>query len=218
MTLPRLITRSQRFSLALRCAPLRSLNMALDPRAVQIHTDGSAYRNPGHVSGRWPALNSEKRLWVDHPCGFCFTQGWGRVPHPMVLRVRVLNLLFLATFYFLISTWPLAWSAQAKKGGACRRRDHPGRGGGRPVPRRSIAAPGTANANTPPPAALLSVNCNPRSKTPNCGRNCGRLALVARHGPGTCGPPGFAVRPQVPKSMPGKRRMICIMESSTHFP
>jgi ribonuclease HI len=25
--------------------------VSLDPRAVQIHTDGSAYRNPGHVSG-----------------------------------------------------------------------------------------------------------------------------------------------------------------------
>jgi ribonuclease HI len=25
--------------------------MLLDPRAIQIHTDGSAYRNPGHVSG-----------------------------------------------------------------------------------------------------------------------------------------------------------------------
>ena len=40
----------------------------------------------------------------------------------------------------------------------------------------------------------------------------------ALRGPGTCGRPGFAVRPQVPKSMPRKRRIICVMESSTHFP
>ena len=39
--------------------------------------------------GGWPRLSSEKRLWV---------------PHPTVLRVRVLNLVSLATFYFLIST------------------------------------------------------------------------------------------------------------------
>ena len=39
----------------------------------------------------------------------------GRVQHPMVFRVRVLNLVSLATFYFLISTWPLAWSAQVGK-------------------------------------------------------------------------------------------------------
>jgi len=25
--------------------------VTLDPRAMQIHTDGSAYRNPGHISG-----------------------------------------------------------------------------------------------------------------------------------------------------------------------
>jgi hypothetical protein len=44
--------------------------MALDPRAVQIHTDGSAYRNPGHVSGcavvvRYPEhLNREDEVIV----------------------------------------------------------------------------------------------------------------------------------------------------------
>jgi hypothetical protein len=29
------------------------------------------------VLGGWPRLISEKRLWVAHPCGFCFMQGWG---------------------------------------------------------------------------------------------------------------------------------------------
>jgi ribonuclease HI len=48
--------------------------MALDPRAVQIHTDGSAYRNPGHVSGcavvvRYPEhLNREDEVIVDFGC------------------------------------------------------------------------------------------------------------------------------------------------------
>src|SRR6266436_3076552 len=38
--------------------------------------------------GGWPGLNSEKRLWVAHPCGFVFLQGRG---------------LSLPLFYFLIS-------------------------------------------------------------------------------------------------------------------
>jgi hypothetical protein len=48
--------------------------MAFDPRAVQIHTDGSAYRNPGHVSGcavvvRYPEhLNREDEVIVDFGC------------------------------------------------------------------------------------------------------------------------------------------------------
>lgn len=48
--------------------------MTLDPRAIQIHTDGSAYRNPGHVSGcavvaQYPAhLNTEDEIIVDFGC------------------------------------------------------------------------------------------------------------------------------------------------------
>ncbi len=48
--------------------------MTLDPRAVQIHTDGSAYRNPGHVSGcaaivQYPDhLNREDEIIVDFGC------------------------------------------------------------------------------------------------------------------------------------------------------
>lgn len=48
--------------------------MTLDPRAIQIHTDGSAYRNPGHVSGcavivRYPEhLNREDEVIVDFGC------------------------------------------------------------------------------------------------------------------------------------------------------
>lgn len=48
--------------------------MTLDPRAVQIHTDGSAYRNPGHVSGcavivRYPDhLSREDEVIVDFGC------------------------------------------------------------------------------------------------------------------------------------------------------
>jgi ribonuclease HI len=45
-----------------------------DPRAVQIHTDGSAYRNPGHVSGcaviaRFPEhMAREDEIIVDFGC------------------------------------------------------------------------------------------------------------------------------------------------------
>src|SRR5215469_5810989 len=48
--------------------------MPLDPRAIQIHTDGSAYRNPGHVSGfavivRYPEhLNREDEVITDFGC------------------------------------------------------------------------------------------------------------------------------------------------------
>ncbi len=48
--------------------------MTLDPRAIQIHTDGSAYRNPGHVSGcavivRYPEhLNRQDEVIVDFGC------------------------------------------------------------------------------------------------------------------------------------------------------
>ena len=48
--------------------------MTLDPRAVRIHTDGSAYRNPGHVSGcaviaQYPEhLNREDEIIVDFGC------------------------------------------------------------------------------------------------------------------------------------------------------
>jgi ribonuclease HI len=48
--------------------------MGFDPRAIQIHTDGSAYRNPGHVSGcavivRYPDhLNREDEVIVDFGC------------------------------------------------------------------------------------------------------------------------------------------------------
>jgi len=48
--------------------------VTLDPRAVQIHTDGSAYRNPGHVSGcavivQYPEhLNREDEIIVDFGC------------------------------------------------------------------------------------------------------------------------------------------------------
>lgn len=48
--------------------------MPFDPRAVQIYTDGSAYRNPGHVSGcaviaRYPDhLNREDEIIVDFGC------------------------------------------------------------------------------------------------------------------------------------------------------
>lgn len=48
--------------------------MTLDPRALQIHTDGSAYRNPGHVSGcaaivRYPDhLNRADEIIVDFGC------------------------------------------------------------------------------------------------------------------------------------------------------
>lgn len=48
--------------------------MTLDPRAIQIHTDGSAYRNPGHVSGcaviaQYPEhLNREDEIIVDYGC------------------------------------------------------------------------------------------------------------------------------------------------------
>jgi ribonuclease HI len=45
-----------------------------DPRALQLHTDGSAYRNPGHVSGcavivRYPDhLNREDEIIIDSGC------------------------------------------------------------------------------------------------------------------------------------------------------
>jgi len=48
--------------------------MTLDPRAIQIHTDGSAYRNPGHVSGcaviaQYPEhLNMADEIIVDFGC------------------------------------------------------------------------------------------------------------------------------------------------------
>ncbi len=48
--------------------------MTLDPRAIQIHTDGSAYKNPGHISGcaafaRYPEhLSREDELIVDFGC------------------------------------------------------------------------------------------------------------------------------------------------------
>jgi ribonuclease HI len=48
--------------------------MTLDPRALQIHTDGSAYRNPGHVSGcaaivRYPEhLDRPDEIIVDFGC------------------------------------------------------------------------------------------------------------------------------------------------------
>jgi ribonuclease HI len=48
--------------------------MTLDPRAIQIHTDGSAYRNPGHVSGcaviaQYPEhLNRMDEIIVDFGC------------------------------------------------------------------------------------------------------------------------------------------------------
>lgn len=48
--------------------------MTLDPRAIQIHTDGSAYRNPGHVSGcavivQYPEhLDREDEIIVDFGC------------------------------------------------------------------------------------------------------------------------------------------------------
>ena len=48
--------------------------MTLDPRAVQIHTDGSAFRNPGHVSGcavivQYPEhLRREDEIIVDFGC------------------------------------------------------------------------------------------------------------------------------------------------------
>ena len=48
--------------------------MTLDPRAIRIHTDGSAYRNPGHVSGcavivRFPEhLNRGDEIVVDFGC------------------------------------------------------------------------------------------------------------------------------------------------------
>ena len=48
--------------------------MTLDPRGVQIHTDGSAYRNPGHVSGfaviaRYPEhLNLADEVIKDFGC------------------------------------------------------------------------------------------------------------------------------------------------------
>jgi ribonuclease HI len=48
--------------------------MTLDPRAIQIHTDGSAYRNPGHVSGcaviaRYPEhLDRPDEIIVDFGC------------------------------------------------------------------------------------------------------------------------------------------------------
>jgi ribonuclease HI len=48
--------------------------MGLDPRAIRIYTDGSAYRNPGHVSGcaviaQYPDhLNREDEIIVDFGC------------------------------------------------------------------------------------------------------------------------------------------------------
>jgi ribonuclease HI len=48
--------------------------MTLDPRVVQIYTDGSAFRNPGHGSGcaaivRYPEhLNREDQIIVDFGC------------------------------------------------------------------------------------------------------------------------------------------------------
>lgn len=48
--------------------------MTLDPRALQIHTDGSAFRNPGHVSGcaaiaQYPEhLNRDDEIIVDFGC------------------------------------------------------------------------------------------------------------------------------------------------------
>jgi ribonuclease HI len=48
--------------------------MTLDPRAIQIHTDGSAYRNPGNVSGcaaivRYPEhLDRSDEIIVDFGC------------------------------------------------------------------------------------------------------------------------------------------------------
>jgi ribonuclease HI len=48
--------------------------MTLDPRAVQIHADGSAFRNPGHVSGcavivQYPEhLDRQDEIIVDFGC------------------------------------------------------------------------------------------------------------------------------------------------------
>ena len=48
--------------------------MPFDPRAIQIHTDGSAYKNPGHVSGcaviaRYPDhLGNQDEVIVDFGC------------------------------------------------------------------------------------------------------------------------------------------------------
>src|SRR5580693_10347289 len=48
--------------------------MPIDPRAIQIYTDGSAYKNPGHVSGcaviaRYPEhLERDDEIIVDFGC------------------------------------------------------------------------------------------------------------------------------------------------------
>lgn len=61
-------------SLYSRLYALRRLTVTFDPRAIQIHTDGSAYRNPGHVSGcavivRYPEhLDREDEVIVDFGC------------------------------------------------------------------------------------------------------------------------------------------------------
>jgi ribonuclease HI len=55
-------------------SPTLTGTKVLDPRALQIHTDGSAFRNPGHVSGcavivRYPDhLNREDEIIVDFGC------------------------------------------------------------------------------------------------------------------------------------------------------
>jgi ribonuclease HI len=52
----------------------QEIRMTLDPRAIQIHADGSVYRNPGHVSGcaviaRYPEhLNRDDEIIVDFGC------------------------------------------------------------------------------------------------------------------------------------------------------
>ena len=61
----------------------------------------NAYVNTSGLSmesflGGWPRLNSEKRLWVAHPCGFC--KG---------------GVFLLSLFKFLFSSWGMAWRAQA---------------------------------------------------------------------------------------------------------
>src|SRR6266849_7064361 len=43
------------------------------PRALTKTPDVAV--SPWGVPGGWPCLNSEKRLWVAHPCGFVFCKG-----------------------------------------------------------------------------------------------------------------------------------------------
>src|SRR6266852_6071622 len=59
---------------------------------------------PYDFQGGWPRLNSEKRLWVAHPCGFCISAP-SRCSCGMNGGVFLLSLFLISNFYFLVGRW-----------------------------------------------------------------------------------------------------------------